>query len=88
MNRLNHFFIGGENFRKEFIKQVRLLIVVTIGFTIAFSWRQTTFDAAQTLVQKLTSTNGVSSSVLTSLFITLVGVLILILSSFYLKEKN
>ena len=42
--RLYRFFIGSKNFENEFKKQVRMLVVVTFGFTIAFTWRQTIFD--------------------------------------------
>ena len=49
-NSFYNFFIGGQNFRREFKRQVRLLIIITLGFTIAFAWRQTVFDAVEILV--------------------------------------
>lgn len=88
MNKINHFFIGGQNFRKEFIRQFRMLVVVTIGFTIAFSWRQTIFDAIEKTIETLFRTSQVYSSILTSTFITLLGLLIILLSSYLVKENN
>ncbi len=87
MNKIEQFFIGGQRFRQEFKRQIRLLITVTIGFTIAFSWRQTIFDVVQTLVQKFTNANALSSSALTSIFITMLGIILIYLSSQILKEK-
>jgi len=88
MKRLEQFFIGGRRFKQEFRRQIRLLIVVTIGFTVAFSWRQTIFDAVQTLVQALFGKEGLSSSILTSIFITLFGLILIYLASQILKERS
>lgn len=88
MGKINDFFIGGRNFKEEFRRQMRLLVVVTFGFTIAFSWRQTIFDAVQTAVKKLTNTNGLSLSLLTSLTITLTSIIIIYLVSQLLKERK
>ena len=88
MNRVRHFLVGGNRFRKEVIKQLQFLITVTIGFTISFSWRQTTFDASQTLVQKIFGTSGLESSLLTSVFITIFGIALIVLSAYLLKERE
>lgn len=88
MNKVERFFIGGRNFRQEFRKQMRMLLVVTIGFTIAFTWRQTIFDASQSLMQKFFSSSGVYSSILTSTFITFSGLILLYLTSQLLKEHK
>ncbi|MBU0760054.1 MAG: hypothetical protein KJ600_00430 [Nanoarchaeota archaeon] len=87
-DKVRRFFVGGKNFQKEFKKQVRLIVIVTLGFTIAFSWRQTIFDAVQTLVQKLTNSNGLPSSVLTSIVITLISLLIIYITAHLLREKR
>lgn len=87
MNSVQRFFIGGKNFREEFRRQVRLLIVVTLGFTIAFTWRQTIFDLTEAFVQKF-FTDGTSSSALTSVVITLSSLAIIYISSKLLKEKK
>lgn len=83
-----HFFIGGEQFKKEVKRQIRLLIIVTLGFTIAFSWRQTVFDIFQTLVQDLFATiSPTASSVLTSTFITVVSLILILIVSYFLQDK-
>jgi flagellar biosynthesis protein FlhB len=87
--KVRHFFFGGEQFRAEVRKQIRLLIVVTLGFTIAFTWRQTIFDLFQTAVQSFFPTaNAALSSSLTSLAITLVSVVVILLASYFLQGKN
>lgn len=87
MNRFESFFIGGSKFKNEFRKQMRLLIIVTIGFTIAFSWRQTIFDAVQTAVSSVFGTQGFASSILTSVAITLFGLFLIYLTSHLLKQR-
>lgn len=85
--KLYHFFIGGRRFHDEFRKQVRLLIVMTLGFTIAFTWRQTVFDVSQTFVKFITNIQDSSSlSIITSTFITLSSIIIIYIASRWLKE--
>ena len=80
-------FLKDKFFQKELKKEIRMLVVVTIGFTIAFSWRQTIFDASIAFIKKLFSiTNEINASMVASLFITIVGLLLIVLSSKYLKE--
>lgn len=87
--RLYDFFIGGKNFENEFKKQIRMLIIVTFGFTIAFTWRQTIFDLSQSLVQFITNVQGSELlSILTSTFITFLSILLIYLTSHYLKDKR
>lgn len=87
--RLYNFFIGSKNFENEFRKQVRMLIVVTLGFTIAFTWRQTIFDLSQSFVQFITHVQKSElSSILTSTFITFLSILIIYLVSHFLKDKR
>lgn len=88
MKKVRHFFYGGENFKQEFRKQARFLIIVTLAFTIAFSWRQTVFDAVQTAVQKVLHTQGLPSSFLTSTAITLISLGFIYLTSHALKERK
>lgn len=87
-DKIHNFFIGGQNFKEEFRKQTRTLIVVTLGFTIAFTWRQTIFDATQALVQKLSHTDGLPSSIVTSVAITVISLLIIYATSQLLKERR
>lgn len=79
---------AGVRFKNEFRKQIRMLIIVTFGFTIAFTWRQTIFDASQALVQFFTNVQGSTAlSVLTSLFITIISVFLIYLAAHYLKDN-
>ncbi len=80
---------AGAKFKKEFRRQIRMLIIVTLGFTIAFSWRQTVFDASQSIVQFFTNVQSSTAlSVLTSLFITIVAVILIYLAAHYLKDNH
>jgi|TARA_Y100000034_G_C6876281_1_gene400814 hypothetical protein len=88
-DRLYSFFIGGKRFENEFRRQLRLLIVLTLGFTIAFTWRQTLFDASQALVQLIIDVKGSTSlSILTSTFITIISILLIYLTAHFLKENK
>jgi len=79
----------GRNFKKEFRRQIRMLVIITLGFTIAFTWRQTIFDASQAFVKLFTDVQGSTAlSVLTSLFITIVAVLLIYLAAHYLKDNH
>ena len=86
--RISRFFHVGKQFKREFKRQLRMLIVFTLGFTIAFSWRQTTFDLSQSFVNFLLDLkNAAASTILTSIFITLVSILLIYLTAHWLKER-
>lgn len=83
------FIIHGKNFRKDFRKQLKTLVVVGAGFTIAFTWRQTIFDISQKIVQFIT--NIKSSSILslaTSIFTTIISGLIVLVVLYFLKDNQ
>jgi ABC-type Fe3+ transport system permease subunit len=64
-----------------------MLIIVTLGFTIAFTWRQTIFDTSQSIVNFfLHIQNSAALSILTSIFITLLAVLLVYLTAHLLKD--
>ena len=87
-HKIKNFFIGGENFREEFKKEVRFLIIVFLGFTVAFSWRQTIFDSIASLVKLLVDVHGeVALSVLTSTFTSVIALILIYITSQLLKEK-
>lgn len=87
MRKVKDFFVGGRHFKEEFRRQMRLIIIVTLAFTIAFAWRQTVFDAVQTAVQKPLNTNSIPSSILTSTAITIISLILIYITSQILKTK-
>ena len=87
--RLYRFFIGSKNFENEFRKQIRMLAIITLGFTIAFTWRQTIFDLSQSFVQFITNVQSSElSSILTSTFITIISFLLIYIATYFLKEEK
>ena len=83
---IKDFFIGGEVERKNFLFQLRTLIVVAAGFTIAFTWRQTIFDMTQETIKLFLNINGSTVlSILTSTAITLLSILSIYLASRFIK---
>jgi len=75
---IKRFLFGGDAFKKDFVSQIKSLVVFTLGFTIAFSWRQTTFDTTEHFVQWLLHIQNSSAlSILTSVVITLFSLLII-----------
>ena len=74
-------------FKHEFRKQARMLILFTLGFTIAFTWRETLFDISQRLVEAVTNIkNSNSLSILTSTFITVLSLAVIYVTSHMLKD--
>jgi uncharacterized membrane protein len=79
----------GKRFKREFRIQLRSFIIITLAFTVAFSWRQTTFDLSQTFVQFLLNIKSSTSlTILTSIFITLISIILIYITSHWLKEKS
>jgi|GEM_PF-963773 len=88
-HRTHNYFIGGDQFKKEFISQLRFLIIVTLGFTIAFTWRQTIFDTTQSIVNFfLHLESSATLSILTSTTITITALFIILLTSKLLNPKR
>jgi len=85
--RLYNFFVGGRKFKKEFKRQTRLLVIITLGFTIAFAWRQTIFDLSQSFVRVIIKVESSTSlTILTSLFITILSLILIYFTSHLLKD--
>jgi len=83
------WIVHGKNFRRDFRKQLKTLVVVGAGFTIAFTWRQTIFDISKRIVQF--ATNIKDSSVLslaTSIFTTIFSLAFVLLIIYLLKDSN
>ena len=61
---------------------------MALGFTIAFTWRQTIFDISQTFVHLITNIeNSTALTILTSSFITLFSLGLIYLTSYFLKDS-
>lgn len=88
MKRAIKNYIWGDHLKKEFRRQLRLLIIITLGFTIAFTWRQTVFDLSLALVSFLTNIqNDATLSILSSVLITIISIGLIYLISHWLKDK-
>ena len=60
-----------SQFMREFRRQIRMMIVVTLGFTVAFTWRQTVFDISQSIVEFFTHIQSSTKlSIITSWLMT------------------
>lgn len=68
-------------FKIELKKQVRTAIAASAGFVIAYAWRGFLLNVAQTIVNDLITLSPLTSSLLIAISFTLVGVLIILLSS-------
>ncbi|MEK6760908.1 MAG: DUF5654 family protein [Nanoarchaeota archaeon] len=89
MEVLHRLFGTGRSFRREFKRQIRLLIIITLGFTIAFTWRQTVFDLSLAFVKSMTNIRNDSElSILASLFITVLSVVLIYLVAHLLKDSD
>jgi len=84
---INSVLNRGKRFKKEFRRQIRMLITFSMGFTIAFTWRQTTYDISQTFVRFITDIrDSTALALITSVFVTLLAVLIILLSTHFLRD--
>ena len=87
--KLANFFFIGRRFKREFKRQIRTLILITLGFTIAFTWRQTIFDLSQSFVKFITNVKSPNTSnILTSIFITIVSVILIYLTAYMFKDEG
>jgi len=78
-----------KSFRKEFRRQMRLALSAAIGFTVAFAWREAIFQTFQSFVSRFfdLTPEHYSTQIYTATAITLLGVLLILLTSKILKEK-
>ncbi|MDO8563865.1 MAG: hypothetical protein Q7R87_02565 [Nanoarchaeota archaeon] len=75
---IKRFLFGGDSFKKDFIHQIKYLVILTLAFTIAFSWRETVFNATKSFIQSVISVQSLNLlSVLTSLTVTIFSVIII-----------
>jgi hypothetical protein len=82
------FFIGGEHFQREFWQEIRVLLIFTLGFTIAFTWRQTIFDSTKAVVAFVTHIKSSTALSITTSIVTTFFCLFLIWGMSKLMEKK
>ena len=76
-----------SKFKKEFKKQIRLAIAASVGFIIAYSWRDFIVVSVKSLVGENFFINNQNIINLSSaLILTFIGVVIIFISSKILKE--
>lgn len=76
-----------RSFKKEFKRQLRFAIMAAIGFTIAFAWRDAVYNSSRDLVEKFIEVANVTlTEIYTAMFITIIGVILLFLSSKFLRD--
>lgn len=79
---------GRKSFRKEFKRQLKYAIAAGVGFLIAYAWKEAIFNSAEQVMEKIINTGKVAiSNISTSIFITIIGVIIIIISSRLLRDK-
>ncbi len=72
-------------FKKEFKKQIKLAIAAAVGFVIAFAWRDFILKLTGEALNKFLELSPITSALLISICITIIGVLIILISSKLLK---
>lgn len=70
-----------SRFKKEFLRQLRVAIAAGIGFLIAFAWKEYVFNLAKTLTGDLSLVMPNISNFLAAGIITLIGVILIMISS-------
>ncbi|MEK6823682.1 MAG: DUF5654 family protein [Nanoarchaeota archaeon] len=76
------------NFKREFRKQLRLALAAAAGFIIALAWKDFIFKLTGDILSKFLELNPITSALAVSIAITLLGVLIILISSKILKELS
>ena len=81
------YVIGSDAMKREFWKEVRVLIIFTLGFTIAFTWRQTIYDVVESAVQFFTHISASATlSIATSTTTTIFCLLLIYLTARYMTN--
>lgn len=70
-----------SRFQKELKKQVRVAVAAGIGFLIAYAWKEYIFNLAKSITGDLAVVMPHMSDFIAALIITLIGVILIIISS-------
>jgi len=86
MKKLAHSIARvSSRFRIEFRKQTRLAIAAAIGFLIAYAWKDYILTLSKDLFTRLSITMPHMSNFLAALVLTLIGVILIMISSKFLE---
>lgn len=86
--KLSNYTYIGQKYKDEFRKQVRSIVVFTLGFTIAFAWREVIFDWSKSATAWITHSGDGGSTIGATIFITLISVFLIFLTTHWLKDKK
>ncbi len=76
------------NFKREFRKQLRLALAAAVGFIVAFAWKDFIFKITGDFLSKFLKLSAITSALTISIFLTFIGVLIILINSRILKELS
>jgi hypothetical protein len=84
-----NIFETKRSFRLEFKRQIRLAVTAAIGFSIAYSWKESMFATFQSFVTRVFDVpiGHYLTQVYTSIFITFLGVALIFLTSKLLRDR-
>jgi len=75
-------------FKNELRRQIRMFITFALGFTIAFSWRETIFNLSKSLIKFFLNLKTDSTvNIFASLFITIISLIIIYIASYSLRDS-
>ncbi len=75
-----------SSFKKEFKRQLKFALIAAIGFTIALAWRDSIRKISSSVIETfLNITGSALSEIYIALFITIIGVIIILITSKTLK---
>lgn len=70
-----------SRFQKELKRQIRYAVAAGIGFLIAWAWKEYVFNLAKSMTGDLSIVMPHMSNFIAALIITLIGVILIIISS-------
>lgn len=76
------------NFKREFRKQLRLALAAAAGFIIGIAWKEFIFEIAGDFLSKFLELSPKTSALAIAIFLTIVGALVIFISSRILKELS
>lgn len=78
-----------KSFKQEIKKQIRFAITAAIGFIIAYAWRESVFELFLSMISLMfnISPDKPTTKIYTAIVITIIGVLLIFLTSRLLRDK-